>query len=47
MTKVTATTPAEIGVTKSTSGKICVEQHSKRIRMIHKKRSYIGNETCL
>ena len=46
MTKVTVTTPTEMGVTKHTSGTMSVEQYSKRIGMMHTKRPYIGNETC-
>ena len=44
---VTATTPLETGITKPTSRKRSAEQYSKRIWLMHMKRSYIGNETCL
>ena len=47
ITKVTATTPTEIGVTKPTSRTMSVEQYSKRIWTMHTKRSCVGNETCL
>ena len=47
MAKVINTTPSEIGVTKPTSGTMSVEQYSKRISMMHTKRWYTRNETCL
>ena len=37
MTPVTATTPTETGITKSTSGKRSVEHYSKSICLMHTK----------
>ena len=47
MTLLTAVTPTRTGITKPTSGRGSVEQYSKRIRLMHTKRSYNGNETWL
>ena len=47
MTTVTATTPTETGITRRTSRTMSVEQYLKRIWLMHAKRSYTVNETCL
>ena len=47
MMTVTATTPTETGITRRTSRTMSVEQYLKRIWLMHAKRSYTVNETCL